>query len=88
MKSTPFAFASAKTLRAASAEAVVWSTRIAPFFMPESAPSLPSATSSRSLSLPTMSITNSQSFAAAAGVGAVRPPCFCAQASALEAVRL
>src|SRR6266852_3795831 len=88
MKSTPFAFAAWYTLRAASAEAVVWSTSTAPFFMPASAPSLPSATSSRSLSLPTISITKSASFAAAAGVGADWPPCLSTHACALAPVRL
>ncbi len=88
MKSTPFAFAAWYTLRAASAEAVVWSTSTAPFFMPASAPSLPSATSSRSLSLPTISITKSASFAAAAGVGADWPPCFATHAPAFAPVRL
>ncbi len=58
------------------------------FFIPANAPSLPSATSSRSLSLPTISITKSASFAAAAGVGADLPPCFCTHASAFAPVRL
>jgi hypothetical protein len=88
MKSTPFAFAASKTLRATSADAVVWSTMTAPFFVPASAPSLPRITSITSLSLPTIVITKSQSFAAAAGVGAVFPPCLAAHSPALDAVRL
>jgi hypothetical protein len=35
-----------------------------------------------------MVITKSQSFAAAAGVGAERPPCFFTHSSAFAAVRL
>jgi D-arabinose 1-dehydrogenase-like Zn-dependent alcohol dehydrogenase len=68
--------------------AVVWSTRMAPAFMPARAPSGPSATARRSLSLPTHIITKSQSFAAAAGVAADLPPCLSTQAWALAGVRL
>ena len=46
------------------------------------------ATSNTSLSLPTISITKSASFAAAAGVGADLPPCLETQSAALAAVRL
>jgi hypothetical protein len=88
MKPMPFSFAAANTLRATSAEAVVWSTRIAPFFMPARTPSLPVVTASTSSSLPTMVITKSQSFAAAAGVAADLPPCFPTHCCAFEAVRL
>jgi hypothetical protein len=88
MKSTPFSFAIANTLRATSAEAVVWSTRMAPFFMPASTPSLPVVTARTSSSLPTIVMTKSASFAAAAGVGADLPPCFFAHSSALAPVRL
>jgi hypothetical protein len=41
MKPIPFSFALAWTSRATTADAVVWSTRIAPFFMPASAPLSP-----------------------------------------------
>ena len=88
MKSMPLLRAASNTLRATSADAVVWSISTAPFFMPARAPSLPSATSRTSASLPTMSMTKSWSFAAAAGVAAVLPPCFSAHACAFALVRL
>jgi hypothetical protein len=71
-----------------SADAVVWSMSTAPLFMPARTPSLPMITCSTSLSLPTMVITKSASFAAAAGVAADLPPCFCTHCSALAPVRL
>src|SRR6185437_10393641 len=71
-----------------SAEAVVWSTKVAPFFRPAKAPSAPIVTARRSLSLPTQHITKSWPSAAAFGVGAVRPPNLSAHSFALDAVRL
>src|SRR5450755_4831999 len=56
--------------------------------MPAKAPSAPSVTARKSLSLPTQHITKSWPSAAAFGVGAVLPPNFSAQALALAALRL
>ena len=70
------------------AEAVVWSTRIAPFFMPASAPSSPNTTERMSSSLPTHISTRSQSLAASRGVGALLPPYSLAHCADLAAVRL
>src|ERR1700761_6566224 len=56
--------------------------------MPAKAPSAPSVTARRSLSLPTQHITKSCPCAAALGVTAVLPPNFSAHALALVAVRL
>src|ERR1700688_2307305 len=56
--------------------------------MPAKAPSAPSVTARRSLSLPTQHITKSCPSAAAFGVGAVLPPNFSAQALDLAPVRL
>src|SRR6266852_5851999 len=56
--------------------------------MPAKAPSAPSVTARRSLSLPTQHITKSCPSAAAFGVGAVLPPNFSAQALDLASVRL
>ena len=65
------------------------SMKIAPFLMPEKAPSLPMVTARKSLSLPTQQNTKSAFLAAVAGVGAVRPePYSLTQASALAALRL
>ena len=66
----------------------MWSTKIAPFFMPAKAPSAPMVTARRSLSLPTQHITKSWPSAAAFGVAAVLAAELSAQAFALAAVRL
>jgi hypothetical protein len=88
MKSKPRFFASAYSSRAITAEAVVWSTTMAPFSTPAKTPSLPSITSRRSLSLPTQAMTKSWPCAAALGVGALLPPCWATHFSAFAAVRL
>src|SRR6185312_13990147 len=84
----PAFFAAASSSRATSADAVVWSTKVAPFFMPAKAPSGPMVTARKSLSLPTQHITKSWPSAAALGVAAVLPPNFSAHCFALAAVRL
>ena len=56
--------------RATLAEAVVWSTKIAPFFMPAKAPSAPSTTARRSSSLPTQQKIISAFWTASRGVAA------------------
>ena len=88
MNLKPALVAAASSSRATSAEAVVWSTKVAPFFMPANAPSAPIATARRSLSLPTQHITKSWPSAAAFGVAAVLPPNLSAHSFALAAVRL
>src|SRR5256885_10006201 len=65
MNLKPALVAAASSSRATSAEAVVWSTKTAPFFMPAKAPSGPIVTARRSLSLPTQHITKSWPSAAA-----------------------
>src|SRR4029453_17806975 len=87
-KPKPRSFACALSSRAISAEAVVWSTKTAPFFTPWKAPFGPSVTSRRSLSLPTQHMTKSWPSAAALGVAALRPPCCATHFCALAAVRL
>src|ERR1700744_753800 len=84
----PALVAAASSSRATSAEAVVWSTKVAPFFTPANAPSGPIVTARRSLSLPTQHITKSWPSAAAFGVAAVLPPNLSAHSFALAAVRL
>ena len=74
MKPKPSLSASASSSRAMSAEAVVWSTRMALPDMPAKAPSGPWATERMSSSLPTHMNTISAPFAASAGVGAHWPP--------------
>ena len=71
-----------------AAEAVVWSTRIAPRFMPANAPASPSTTERRSSSLPTQVNTMSAPAAAACGVAAAGPPYSALHCCALAAVRL
>ena len=88
MNLKPALVAAASSSRATSAEAVVWSTKIAPFFMPAKAPSAPIVTARRSLSLPTQHITKSWPSAAAFGVAAVLPPNLSAHSLALAPVRL
>ena len=88
MKCRPRASASRCNWRATSAEAVVWSTKIAPGRMPAKAPSGPSVTARRSSSLPTQAKTMSAPAAASRGVGAEAPPYAASQAAALAAVRL
>src|SRR5260370_4536788 len=73
MKLKPRSLACTSSSRAISAEAVVWSTNTAPFLMPWNAPFGPSATSRRSLSLPTQHMTKSWPSAAAFGVAALCP---------------
>ena len=60
--------AASASSRATAAEAVVWSTKIAPRFMPAKAPSAPMVIERRSSSLPTQAKTISAPSAAAAGV--------------------
>src|SRR6266702_8294119 len=86
--SKPSLVAAASRSRATSADAVVWSTKVAPFFVPANAPSAPSVIARRSLSLPTQAMTKSWPSAAAFGVAAVLPPNFSAHVLALAAVRL
>jgi hypothetical protein len=69
--------------RATSADAVVWSTRPRPGFMPAKAPSGPSTTERRSSSLPTQQNTMSAPRAACAWRGRRAPLNSAAQASAL-----
>src|SRR5207244_7809813 len=88
MNLKPALVAAASSSRATSAEAVVWSTKVAPCFMPAKAPSGPIVTARRSLSLPTQHITKSWPSAAAFGVAAVLPPNFSAHCFDLAAVRL
>ncbi len=88
MKWRPFSVVAASSSRATSAEAVVLSMRVAPFFMPSSTPSLPTVTARRSSSLPTQVKTKSASFAASAGVRKALPPNSAAHFSALAKVRL
>jgi hypothetical protein len=88
MKPMPRFFASSYSSLARVAEAVVWSTRIAPFFMPASAALSPYTTERTSSSLPTHIMTKSQSFAASRGDGACLPPYSLAHCCALAAVRL
>src|SRR5262249_25792139 len=71
-----------------SAEAVVLSTKIAPWLMPAKAPLSPSTTARRCSSLPTQQNTISRPAAASLGVRAADPLCFWVQASALAKVRL
>ena len=77
-KPTPLAVAAAWISRAICADAVVWSTRIAPGRIAASAPSAPRTTARTSSSLPTHISTRSAPAAAAAGVGALLPGC-CAE---------
>jgi len=70
MKPTPRSLAFANNSLASSADAVVWSTRIRAGFMPASAPLSPYTTERTSSSLPTHSMTKSQSFAASRGLAA------------------
>ena len=88
MKCRPCRVASAASSRATSAEAVVWSTRTAPGFMPAKAPSAPSTTERRSASLPTQQKTMSAPWAASRGVAADCPPNSATQACAFAGVRL
>ena len=90
MKPRPFEAASAASSRAMSADAVVWSTKIAPAFMPAKAPEMPSPTTTerRSSSLPTQANTMSAPAAAAAGVAADAPPYSATHCAAFAAVRL
>ena len=88
MNFRPRLSASAPSSRATSAEAVVWSTKIAPGFMPAKAPPSPSTTERRSSSLPTQAKTMSAPCAASRGVAALRPPNSAAQAVAFAALRL
>ena len=74
MNARPSALPAAASWRATSAEAVVWSTKIAPDFMPAKAPCSPSTTERRSLSLPTQQKTMSAPAAASFGVGALAWP--------------
>ena len=80
--------------RATSADAVVWSTKMAPGSMPANAPSAPSVTARRSSSLPTQQKTMSAPRAASRGVAACAwfwppAPAYSAhQAIDLVAVRL
>ena len=87
-KSKPRLLASAYSSRAISADAVVWSTTIAPLAVPAKTPSLPSMTSRRSWSLPTQAMMKSCPSAACFGVGALLPPCWATHFSALAEVRL
>ena len=80
--------ASAASSRAMPADAVVWSTWIAPRAVDWNDPCGPSVTARRSGSSPTQVNTSSAPAAAAAGVSAIRPPFFAAQASAFARVRL
>ena len=87
-KAAPFAAAASASSRATAAEAVVWSTKTAPFSRPSKAPPAAVVTPRRSSSLPTQAKTISAPLAAAAGVGAAAWPCAATQASARLAVRL
>src|SRR5690606_28092582 len=87
-KSNPPADAAAASSRATSAEAVVLSMKIAPFFIAAKAPSSPIVTWRRSSSLPTQAKTKSLSLAASAGVLARVPPCSAIHFSAFATVRL
>src|ERR1700760_777942 len=84
----PAFLAAASSSRATSAEAVVWSTKVAPFLTPAKAPSAPRVTARRSLSLPTQHITKSWPSTAAFGVAAVLPPNLSTHCFAFAAVRL
>ena len=66
----------------------MWSTKIAPAFIPAKAPLAPSVTERRSSSLPTQQKTSSAPRAASAGVGALLPPWLATHSAAFAAVRL
>ena len=87
-KASPLPFAVAASSRATSADAVVWSTKIAPAFIPANAPLAPSVTERRSSSLPTQAKTSSAPRAASAGVDALLPPWRATHSAAFAAVRL
>ena len=84
-KAQPRAAAASAISRASRAEAVVWSTMMAPR---GSAGSASPTTWRTSSSLPTHSATSSQPAAASAMVAAARPLCSAAQRSALAGERL
>ena len=88
MNCSPLSRAAALSSRATAAEAVVWSTKTAPDFIPANAPSLPSTTERRSSSLPTHAKTMSAPSAAAFGVEANLPPYSPTHGCAFAAVRL
>ena len=73
-KCTPLALAAANNSRATLAEAVVWSIRSAPAWVPAKAPSAPSMTERKSSSLPTQQNTMSAPMAASRGVAALAWP--------------
>ena len=87
-KRRPLPAAAAASSRATLAEAVVWSTKSAPVFMPAKAPPSPRVTERRSSSLPTHAKTMSAAAAAAAGVGALAPPWAATHSADFAAVRL
>ena len=88
MNPTPRSSAAVRMSRATAAEAVVWSTSVAPAAIPARAPSSPNTTDRRSSSLPTHTMTRSTPAAASRGVAAEDPPCSATQASARALVRL
>ena len=87
-KWTPFLPAAASISRAAAADTVLWSAKMAPSAIPASTPASSRVTERRSSSLPTQVKTKAAPSAAARGVGAVAPPNSSAHCLALAAVRL